>query len=123
MHPMQNNSLASRVVTLVFAVAVFVVSIANAADSPPALLKPIAPVYPPDLFRAGKTGAVAVEFIVDPKGDVIEAHVAKESTKSPWQFQYAAVVAVWQWKFQPGVKEGKPVSVRVVQTLEFNITN
>jgi len=79
------------------------------------------PVYPPDLRRAGIEGKVTVVAVVDEKGDVIEATVAKESEVEPWQFRYSAVVAVWQWKFRPAMRDGRPVKCRILCPLEFSL--
>lgn len=87
----------------------------------PVVLKRVQAVYPPDLRRKGINGSVTVEFVVDPHGDVVEAHIANESQSAPWQFQYAGVVAIWQWKFRPGIKNGRPVFVRMQQPFVFSI--
>jgi len=92
-------------------------------DQQPAPIKKVPAVYPPDLKKKGIEGKVVVEFIVDYSGNVAEAYVIDESKNAPWQFQYAAVVAVWQWKFRPGIKDGRPVSARMQLPFIFEMSN
>jgi protein TonB len=90
-------------------------------DRMPVVIKSVGPVYPPDLKRKGVQGQVTVEFIVDRAGNVAEAFVIDASKSAPWQFQYSAVVAIWQWKFRPGLKNGKPVRARMQLPIKFEL--
>jgi TonB family protein len=78
------------------------------------------PVYPFDLRRAGITGEVVVEFIVDPAGDVIAAYSIRSSDPA---FEAAAIQAVRQWKFRPGMKGGKTVNTRMRVPIAFDLNN
>jgi periplasmic protein TonB len=92
-----------------------------AKDTQPSPIIRVQPVYPPDLARKGITGEVFVDFIVDTQGNVAEAVVSPESENAPWQFRYSAIVAVWQWKFKPGLKDGVAVNTRVKVPLTFHL--
>jgi len=77
------------------------------------------PVYPFEMSRAGITGEVVVEFVVDVQGDVREAF-AKKSTHR--EFEAAAIQAVSKWKFRPGKKGGKAVNTRMSVPMVFNLS-
>ncbi len=78
------------------------------------------PVYPYELKRSGIQGSVAVEYIVDANGNVIDAFVLRSSQR---EFEQPALQAIMKWKFRPGKKGGKPVKVRVQQLIQFSITD
>jgi protein TonB len=77
------------------------------------------PVYPFEMSRAGITGEVTVEFVVDVQGDVREAY-AKKSTQR--EFEAAAIQAVSKWKFRPGKRGGKAVNTRMSVPIVFNLS-
>ena len=57
-----------------------------------------------------------VVFVVDPSGDVIDAYVV--STTHPL-FGEAARQAVLQWKFMPGIQDGKPTETLMNLSFSF----
>ena len=74
---------------------------------------------PPDLMAEKvKRGNAVVEFVVDPGGNVIDAYVV--STTHP-SFGEAALQALVQWKFIPGIQSGKPTAT--VMKMPFSFTN
>jgi periplasmic protein TonB len=79
------------------------------------------PSYPFEMRRAGISGEVLVDFIVDTNGDVRNAFAAHSSQR---EFEAAAVLAVSKWKFKPGRKNGHSVfthmQVPIVFTLDEN---
>lgn len=75
----------------------------HAADLKP--VKRVEPQYPPEAARAGTTGYVDLEFVVDPAGKV--ASVSVVSAKPMRTFEQAAVRALKQWQFEPGGGKGK----------------
>lgn len=77
----------------------------------------VPPEYPEALQRAGVSGEVLVEFIVDPVGDVIAAYAVRPVHP---ELDAAAIAAVRQWKFQPGLRGGTAVNVRMRVPIEFN---
>ena len=76
------------------------------------------PTYPYEMSRAGISGNVVVEFIINANGDVIETQVKSSSHR---EFEVPAMQAVQKWKFKPGRKGGRAVSTRVSQLIEFNL--
>lgn len=78
------------------------------------------PTYPFEMRRAGISGQVTVEFIVDSNGDVQNAFVVRSSQR---EFEQPALQAVSKWKFKPGRKGGRAVNTRVSQLLDFNLND
>ncbi len=76
-----------------------------------------APVYPPDLRRRGIGGEVLVEFVIDERGIVRAPRVLRAPHEALGE---AAEVAVAQWTFFPGVKNGRAVATRLQVPIEFN---
>jgi protein TonB len=70
------------------------------------------------MSRAGISGEVTVEFIINTNGDVTQTQVMRSSHR---EFEVPALQAVQKWKFKPGRKGGRVVNVRASQTLEFNL--
>ncbi len=75
------------------------------------------PEYPYYLRRAGLSGRVKVEFIVNTEGRVEAAYAVETSHPA---FRQAAIDAVERWRFEPGTVEGKPVNVRLDVPMIFS---
>ena len=89
----------------------------------PSLTKPKAisradPVFPFGLFTAGTSGSAVIEYTVDTQGKVVNPKVV--SATHP-DFGRSALDCITRWKFEPGKKDGRPVSVRM--QLEFAFDN
>lgn len=82
-------------------------------------LQRIPPQYPRDAARAGITGWVQLELLVNADGSVRSAKVV--DAKPRGMFEASAVQAVMRWKFKPKIEEGKPVEQRGLQKIEFNL--
>jgi periplasmic protein TonB len=89
-------------------------------DQPPQLRVPVNPNYPFEMRRAGISGEVLVEFIVDTNGNVAAIQVVKSSQR---EFEQPALQAVSKWKFRPGKKGGRNVNTRVQQVITFNLND
>ena len=76
------------------------------------------PNYPRELRKKGITGVVNLRFVVSSEGNVIDIEVIDSPHEALSQ---AAVQAVKKWKFEPGLKAGVPVAVRMVMPLEFRL--
>jgi TonB family protein len=87
-------------------------------EQPPVPTYQVRPDYPLELRRAGISGAVTVEFIVGITGDVREAFAVKSTQRD---FEGAAVAAVLQWKFKPGMRQGVPVNTRLLVPIVFSL--
>jgi TonB family protein len=81
------------------------------------LLKSVQPVYPARAQNSKTEGWVDVEFTVSESGKVKDA-VAR-ATSVPGIFDDAAVKAVSQWRYQPMLRDAKPVAVRTQIRIRF----
>lgn len=79
----------------------------------------IAPRYPRKAAIAGKEGWVKVEFTVTELGTVKDVTVLESQPRR--LFDRAAKRAILKWKFKPRIVDGKPVSRRAVQVIEFKL--
>ena len=78
------------------------------------------PQYPFEMRRAGVTGEVVVDFIVDSNGDVRNAYAARSTQR---EFESSAVTAVGKWKFRPGKKGGRAVNTHMQVPVGFTLTD
>jgi protein TonB len=76
------------------------------------------PTYPFEMRRAGISGDVLVDFIVDTNGDVKNAYAVKSSQH---EFEASAVAAVNKWKFSPGRKGGRAVNTHMQVPIVFTL--
>ena len=90
----------------------------NNLDQRPVVRVQPGPQYPYEMSRAGISGEVVVEFIINSNGDVIDTRVVRSSHR---EFEVPAMQAVQKWKFKAGRKGGRPVNVRASQLIEFNL--
>lgn len=86
-------------------------------DRVPAVVQSVSPTYPKQLADRGLKGSVTVDFYVDEQGIV---RMPSVSQQSPTELADAAVRAIRQWKFEPPLRQGKPVLAHVQQTFNFN---
>jgi TonB family protein len=75
----------------------------------------VAPEHPAHGFRI--SGTVLIGLVVTSKGEPSEVHVVRSLET---EVDRAAIDAVKQWHFEPGTKDGKPVSVRVAVEIRFH---
>lgn len=78
----------------------------------------VPPVYTEEARKAGVTGVVILEAIIDERGDVVNIRVLKGLPKG---LDQAALDAVETWKFKPATLEGKPVKVYYTLTVNFTM--
>jgi periplasmic protein TonB len=84
----------------------------------PVLVKEVKPQYTADAMRARIQGVVTLECVVQPDGAIGEARVTKALNPA---LDQEAIKAVKQWRFKPGLKDGKPVPVRVNLEMTFTL--
>ncbi|MCH9827907.1 MAG: energy transducer TonB [Gammaproteobacteria bacterium] len=82
-------------------------------------LQRIPPTYPSDARRAGITGWVVVEFVVNPDGSVRSAKAVEAKPRG--LFDAAAISAALRWRFKPKTVNGIPVEQRGQQRIEFKL--
>jgi len=78
------------------------------------------PQYPFEMRRAGISGEVVVDFLVDTNGDVQNAYAVRSSQR---EFEAAAVQAVSKWKFKPGRKGGRNVITHMQVPIVFTLSD
>jgi len=78
-----------------------------------------APQYPPELRRAGISGTVVVKFTV--RADGTTSNISIERSDNP-AFEEPCIRAIRKWRFEPGEKDGKAVSVWVRQPIPFTFS-
>jgi TonB family protein len=88
------------------------------AVSPPRVVREVKPQYTADAMKAQVQGKVEVECVVLPDGTVGDVIVVTPLHPS---LDQAAIKAVKQWQFKPGMKDGEPVAVRVSIELSFTL--
>jgi TonB family protein len=79
-------------------------------DTPPEVIRSAAPIYPATQWLQPKSGNAVIEFTIDERGDTRDFKVI--SADYPYYASHP-IHAVREWKFQPGLKNGHPVAVRV----------
>jgi len=91
---------------------------ATGLTRPPRPVTMPTPAYPLDLKKRGIEGVVVVEFIVGTDGMAHEVKIIS----APDPLLGAAVLdASKDWRFDPGVREGKAVAVKLSEPITFAI--
>jgi len=86
--------------------------------SEPKVLVSVNPEFSEEARKAKFSGNVLVYFIVDENGTPTHVHVARGVGMG---LDEKAVEAVRQYKFKPGMKDGKPVKVELAIEVNFQI--
>jgi len=79
----------------------------------------VAPVFPYEMKQAGISGTVSLLFVCDSQGRVRRIQVKSSSHR---EFENNAIRALREWKFEPGMKDGQPVNVRMLAPFNFNVS-
>lgn len=87
-------------------------------DQKPVAQVRVQPAYPYEMSRAGITGNVTVEFIINTNGEVTQCQIMRSTHR---EFEVPAQQAVLKWRFKAGRKGGRAVNTRASQLLEFNL--
>ncbi|MFT3830966.1 MAG: energy transducer TonB [Opitutaceae bacterium] len=87
-------------------------------DKKPQARSQTPPRYPFELKRQGIQGECTVQFFVDENG-VVSDPVVVSSTHQ--EFQKPCIDAVMQWRFSPGMKNGRKVATRMQQAFPFKL--
>lgn len=85
---------------------------------PPRPIDRSTPSYPEDLYKAGIEGDADIAFEVDETGKT-QNPVIRFATHP--EFGQAAADAVVNWRFQPGLRQGKPARFRVAVPFNFRM--
>lgn len=87
-------------------------------DQIPQPIVQVRPQYPFEMRRAGISGQVVVDFIVDTNGLVHNAFAASSTQRD---FEASAVQAVSKWRFRPGRKGGRAVNTHMQVPIVFTL--
>jgi len=84
---------------------------------PPRLVYQPELIYPP-LARVAKTsGVVRIEAVIDEQGNVVEAR----AVEGPGLLIAAALKTVSEWRYEPTLLNGQPVSVRLTVFVKYEL--
>ena len=84
---------------------------------PPAKIVNADPVYPPEAREARVQGVVIMEVTLSRTGEVSDVEVLR----SVPLLDEAAVAAVRQWRYEPTLVDGEPVSILMTVTMNFRL--
>jgi TonB family protein len=88
-----------------------------AGVTPPKVIDKVTPTYPAEAKEKQIQGEVVVKAKISETGVVTSA----EAISGPELLQQAAVDAVKQWRFDPAVKDGKPIAVNSDIEIKFRL--
>ncbi len=86
-------------------------------DQPPRPIKITKPQYPQEAFVKKIEGTVEVEILIDAGGNVARARVVQSIPA----LDQAALQTVYQWRFSPAIKNGRPVATIARAPVMFRI--
>lgn len=87
-------------------------------DRLPQLADEVRPEYPPALRGSGLSGLVEFEYVISSRGWIDSATMLVRTSTHP-AFSRAAIEALLSARFRPALRHGRPVPVRVRQTVRF----
>ena len=85
---------------------------------PPAKIVNADPVYPPEAREARVQGVVIMEATISRTGEVSDVEVLRSAVPL---LDEAAVAAVRQWRYEPTLVDGEPVSILMTVTMNFQL--
>lgn len=83
----------------------------------PRRLSAVEPVYPVLARRSGIEGNVVIQADIDATGKIAGMKVVS----GPAPLQQAALDALRQWKYVPGLLNGQPIASRITVTVQFRL--
>ena len=87
-------------------------------DKKPQARSQVPPRYPYELRRQGISGQCTVQFFIDENGVVSDPVVISSSHE---EFKKPSLDAVMQWRFTPGMKNGRKVATRMQQQFPYKL--
>ena len=85
----------------------------------PKVLKTVTPTVPLGIRFEGSSGTVFVTLKIDGAGDVVDA--TADDTSDP-ELAVAALDAIYQWKFTPAMKDGRPQAAVLKIPVVFSVS-
>ncbi len=90
-------------------------------EKKPEVLSNPKPKYPDIAKRSCLEGTVIIEFVIDTTGNVIPGSAKVKAARPEGIFEEAALEAIYQWKFSPGMQRDRKVRVRWQQPIKFQL--
>jgi protein TonB len=84
---------------------------------PPAKIRDVRPVYPPEALEARVQGVVIAEVRIEGDGRVSDAKILRSIP----MLDQAALDAIHQWEFMPTLLNGAPVPMIMTVTVQFTL--
>ena len=82
------------------------------------------PKYPLAAIKARQTGHIVLKMLVSAAGEPESAEVYEAKPAEAAQvFGDSAIATAMQWRFNPGMRDGKPVAGYVLVPFDYNITD
>lgn len=88
-------------------------------EKKPQIIKQVPPGYPVLARKAGIEGTVILKVLVDKDGSVAQATVVKGKSI----LEKAALQAIYQYRFSPGLQNDKPVKVWLIMPILFQLVD
>ena len=85
----------------------------------PVIIRKVEPEYTPEATRRGIQGEVWIEAVVDVNGHVVEPRLLRGLPDE--ELNRRAIEAIQQWLFRPGMKDGQPVPIIAIFTVEYRL--
>ncbi len=82
----------------------------------PSYVPPFSNFYPESFRSTGKSAAVNLEFVISPKGEVLNPRILSITTEG---FEEAALKAVSSMKYRPVMVDGKAVYVSMIRPIQL----
>lgn len=86
----------------------------------PKVISDVKPKYTPEALQAKIQGTVMMTTVVRTDGTASDIRITK-SLDTKYGLDKQAVAALRQWRFEPGLKDGKRVPVRVDIEMRFTL--
>jgi TonB family protein len=86
----------------------------------PKVISEVKPQYTPEALKARIQGTVMLTAVVRTNGTPGDIEIT-ESLDTEYGLDKQAVDALGQWRFEPGMKDGKPVPVRITIEMRFSL--
>jgi protein TonB len=85
----------------------------------PQLIRQVQPKYPALALQVHLSGDVLIDAILDERGNVTDMKIIS----GPPLFYAAAMAALSEWKYEPTYLNDEPISVQLLVTITFRLSN
>jgi TonB family protein len=79
----------------------------------------VQPKYPPLALQVHLSGDVLIDAVLDERGNVTDMKIIS----GPPLFYAAAMAALSEWKYEPTYLNDEPISVQLLVTITFRLSN